>query len=144
MNIVSILNFYSLPFFTGDPPVVNVGKPNETTTPADSTIQVFIGTDFCVRRNDAFFLHNIICSHNKSFPVLPVPEASYYRNGVPVGATSPYIALTDDKYIGIGNVLVIAEISIPFEAVLGNYTCTLSNLYGTSTATTIVTECCKI
>ena len=107
------------------------------------------GADFCISRdqgvNDEIEI-SISCSHNTSFPVKPEPTATYLRNGESIEYGERYDFGRNTSLVGISNTFFIyADFSIPsqFDAALGNYTCTLSNLFGTSITTTTITECCK-
>jgi hypothetical protein len=128
----------------GDPPVLIVGDGTTTTTPGRFSLE--IGTNFCITR--ATPLPPVIaisCSHNDSLiSIRPEPAASYLRNGQPIDPSSDYLFIEfNPRLVGFSNTLQIEPIGLAdFDRVLGNYTCTLSNIFGASTATTIITECC--
>lgn len=132
-----------LNFIIGDTPVVIVG---ENFTTDDNSLRAVIGANFCVYRGDGFTTYFITCSHNASFPQNPTPVANYYRNGqlIDTGNSNDYMTSNNPTLVGLRNTFIIFD---DFDGVpdhlLGNFTCELSTLYGSSSATTIITECCK-
>ena len=110
-----------------------------------SSLLNVIGNDFCIYDGDGYDSYYIYCSHNKSFPYNPEPEAIYHRNGELIPQISNfYFTEYNVDLVGSQNTLIIFQnTQSDLTNVLGNYTCSLTNLYGTSVATTIITECCK-
>ena len=110
-----------------------------------ASLKTVIGNDFCVYDGDGFDSYYIYCSHNKSFQIKLEPEAIYHRNGEEIPPNSNvYSVQHRSDLCGSKNTLIIFQYTpSDLSHVLGNYTCLLTNLFGTSVATTIVTECCK-